>query len=311
MIEKNINAKAYNIEELLYNYDANETKEQEQKKEKKLFLFLEADYFENAQEEVEEMDINANTKLLWENSQLWHEHRANGPLIVETSNSSPIFKKFIEKWSEENRGVVITTEHTLQELTQHLQSLIFVTEPNNTLTRLRLYEPRKLRGVLDSMQEPNDLSELMGCIEEFIWQENCGLDEAWLSTKNPNPHAPRHNIHDENWFRFTQEQNEIIDEHEEHYFCKKISYKLKSSFKILVTQKEAYIQISKLNQEAKEQRFLKEDDKEEYIRLRLMFGDFRLDDEVVKIVNDKYSEMGGKLMKIKNYFNLKKGAVNG
>jgi len=296
----------YNIEELLYTYDANDTKEQEEQKEKKLFLFLESDYFENSQEEVEEMDINANTTLLWENSQLWHEHRANGPLIVETSNSSPIFKKFIEEWSEENRGVIMLSDYSLKEVTQHLQSLIFVTEPNGTLTRLRLYEPRKLRGVLNAMQEPNALSDLMGCIEQFVWLENCGLDEAWLETTNPSSHAPRYDIYDENWFVFTEEQNVIIEEHEEHYFCKKLSWELQESFRIPVSIDDAYKQIVKLNEEAKEQGFFKEKDKQEYIRLRLLFGDFRLDGEVEKMLNDKYCEMGGKLMKIKNYFKSEK-----
>jgi hypothetical protein len=285
MIET-IHVNNYNIEELLYQHDENDTKEQEQKKEKKLFLFLEADYFENAQEEVEAMDINANTKLLWENSRLWHEHRANGPLIVETINSSPIFKKFVEEWSEENRGVILLSNYSLKVVTQHLQSLIFVTEPNQTLTRLRLYEPRKLRGVLNAMQEEDSLSDLMGCIETFVWQENCGLDEAWLETTNPNPHAPQHNIHDENWFVFTEEQNQIIEEHEEYYFCKKLSWELQESFKIPVSIDDTYKQISKLNQEAKDERFIEDDNKKAYIKIRLEFGDFMEDSVVEKIMKE-------------------------
>lgn len=299
-----IHATPYNIEELLYEYDANDTREQEQKKEKKLFLFLESDYFENSQEEVEEMDINANTKLLWENSRLWHEHRANGPLIVETINSSPIFKKFIEEWSEENRGVIMLSDYSLEQVTQHLQSLIFVTEPNGTLTRLRLYEPRKLRGVLNAMQESNSLSELMGCIEQFVWQENCGVDEEWLQTTNPNPHAPQHNIYDENWFVFTQEQNTILEEHEEHYFCRRLAWELQDAFVIPTMIDDAYTSIVKLNEEAQEQRIFREKDREEYIRLRLLYGDFRESVEIEKIMDEKHLEMSGKLMKIKNHFSL-------
>lgn len=306
MIET-IHTNNYKIEELLYDYNKNDSKEQEEKKEKKLFLFLEGDYFENAQEEVEEMDINANTKLLWENSKLWHEHRANGPLIVETSNKSPIFKKFIEEWSEENRGVILLSNYSLKEVTQHLQSLMFVTEPNGTLTRLRLYEPRKLRGVMNAMQEPNTLSDIMGCIETFIWQENCGLDETWLVTENPNAHAPRYTIHDENWFVFTQEQNEIIEEHEEDYFCKKLSYQLENSFKIPVTQVEAQKQIAKLNHEAKEQQFFNEDDKETYIGLRLEFGDFRLNSDIEKILNNPKPLVESKLYEIENILEKQKG----
>jgi len=156
------------------------------------------------------------------------------------------------------------------------------------------------------MQEPNALSDLMGCIEQFVWLENCGLDEAWLETTNPSSHAPRYDIYDENWFVFTEEQNEIIEEHEEHYFCKKLSWELQDSFRIPVSIDDAYKQIVKLNEEAKEQGFFKEKDKQEYIRLRLLFGDFRLDGEVEKMLNDKYCEMGGKLMKIKNYFKSEK-----
>jgi hypothetical protein len=291
----------YNIEELLYDYDENDTREQEQQKEKKLFLFLEGDYFENVQEEVEGMDINANTKLLWENSNLWHEHRANGPLIVETINSSPIFKTFLEEWSEENRGVIILSNYSLEQVTQHLQSLIFVTEPDNTLTRLRLYEPRKLRGLLNAMQEPNSLSDMMGCIETFVWQENCGLEEEWLHTNNPNPHAPRYNIYDENWFVFTEEQNVILFLNEEEYFCKKLSYKLEDLFRIPVEQEQRYEQIKLLSKEAKEQNFFPYADREKYMRLRLEFGDFRDDEEIEKILKKEGYAMGGKLVYMKKY----------
>ena len=300
MIET-IHVNNYEIEELLYHYDEKDSKEQEQQKEKKLFLFLEGDYFENVQEEVEGMDINANTKLLWENSNLWHEHRANGPLIVETINSSPIFKTFLEEWSEENRGVIILSEYSLEQVTQHLQSLIFVTEPDNTLTRLRLYEPRKLRGVLNAMQEPNSLSDMMGCIESFIWQENCGVEEEWLHTKNPNPHAPRYNIYDENWFVFTEEQNMILFLNEEEYFCRRLSYELEDLFRIPVEQEQRYEQIKLLSKEAKEQNFFPYADREKYMRLRLEFGDFRDDEEIEKILKKEGYAMGGKLVYMKKY----------
>ncbi len=306
MIET-IHVNPYNIEELLYQHDANDTREEEQKKEKKLFLFLESDYFENSQEEVEEMDINANTKLLWENSNLWHEHRANGPLIVETINSSPIFKKFIEEWSEENRGVILLSDYSLNEVTQHLQSLIFVTEPNGTLTRLRLYEPRKLRGVLNAMQEEETLSDLMGCIEQFVWLENCGLDEEWLSTTNPSPHAPQHDIHDENWFVFTQEQNLILFLNEEEYFCRRLSWELEESFPIPVSIVDAENQIIQLNIEAKEEGFFKDTDKEVYIRLRLEFGDFRLEEEVEKIFENRGYSANGKITELESFLKTKKG----
>jgi len=302
----------YNIEELLYTYDANDTREQEQQKEKKLFLFLEADYFENAQEEVEEMDINANTTLLWENSQLWHEHRANGPLIVETLNSSPIFKKFIEEWSEENRGVIMLSDYSLKEVTQHLQSLIFVTEPNGTLTRLRLYEPRKLRGLLNAMQEPNALnalSDLMGCIEQFVWLENCGLDEAWLETTNPSSHAPRYDIYDENWFVFTEEQNVILFQNEEEYFCRRLSWELEESFPIPVSIVDAENQILKLNIEAKEQGFFKDVDKETYIRLRLEYGNFTMEDDVKKILENKSYSANGIVTELESFLENKKGEL--
>ena len=300
MIET-IHVNNYNIEELLYKYDANDTKEKKKKKEKRLFLFLESDYFENSQEEVENMDINANTKLLWENSRLWHEHKQNGPLIVETINSSPIFKKFIEEWSEENRGVIMLSDYSLNEVTQHLQSLMFVTEPNGTLTRLRLYEPRKLRGVLNAMQEEDSLSDLMGCIEEFVWQENCGLDEAWLHTTNPSPHAPLYNIYDENWFVFTQEQNVILFLNEEEYFCRRLAWELKDSFIIPVEQKERIKQIGLLSKEADGLAFYLDKDKEAYIKLRLKFGDFREGIEVENILKDMNYNNSGKILLIKNY----------
>jgi len=305
MIET-IHVNNYEIEELLYHYDEKDSKEQEQQKEKKLFLFLEGDYFENVQEEVEGMDINANTKLLWENSNLWHEHRANGPLIVETINSSPIFKTFVEEWSEENRGVILLSDYSLEQITQHLQSLIFVTEPDNTLTRLRLYEPRKLRGILNAMQEPNSLSDLMGCIETFVWQENCGLEEEWLQTNNPNPHAPRYNIYDENWFVFTEQQNVILFQNEEAYFCRRLSYELEELFRIPVEQEQRYEQVAKLSKEAEKMGFHEDEEKTDYIKLRLEFGDFREDEEVEKIMSANRLYVETQIYELEKYLNSKK-----
>ena len=187
-------------------------------KSNQLFLFLDSDYFENSVDEVKAIESQVTIALLWENSPLWDEYKYDGPIIVQLNEGSQLITHFIENWAEENTGIILQSSEKLEEVFKHLQSLIFTAEPDDTLTRLRLYEPRKLRGIVDAMEKEDDLENLMGPIETFIWQENCGQESIWLTTENPKPHPAKHDIRDEHWFAFSKKQNDIIAQNEVRYF---------------------------------------------------------------------------------------------
>ena len=262
-----------------------------------LFLFLDSDYFENSVDEVKAIEISVTIALLWENSPLWDEYKYDGPIIVQLNEGSQLITHFIENWAEENTGIILQSSEKLEEVFEHLQSLIFTAEPDDTLTRLRLYEPRKLRGIVEAMQEDNDLENLMGPIEKFIWQENCGQESTWLTTKNPKPQSAQHDISDEHWFAFSKKQNDIIAQNEVRYFFRNLAWQLSEDFDLKID--EAQKQSETLTREARTMGFMENDDMETYVRLRMQYGDFRSNKSVQEQLNNTNHRPGGRLTKIK------------
>ena len=266
------------------------------KKTDQLFLFLDSDYFEDSTAEVKAVEPHINIELLWNNSPLWDEYKYDGPIIVQLNEGSNLIAHFIEHWAKENCGIIIQSSYKLEEVFNHLQSLTFTAEPDDTLTRLRLYEPRKLRGIMNAMQEDEQLESFMGPIETFIWQENCGKESTWLTSKNPKPHPAKHDISDEHWFAFSKAQNDIIAQNEVRYFFRNLAWQLSEDFELEID--EAQKQSETLTREARTMGFLENDDMESYVRLRMQYGDFVNNQTVKKHLNDTDYEPGGRLTKI-------------
>lgn len=262
-----------------------------------LFLFLDSDYFENSVDEVKAIESQVTIALLWEDSPLWDEYKYDGPIIVQLNEDSQLITYFIENWAEENAGIILQSSEKLEDVFKHLQSLIFTAEPDDTLTRLRLYEPRKLRGLVDAMQEDEQLESFMGSIEKFIWQENCGEESTWLTTENPKPHPAKHDISDEHWFAFSKQQNDIIAQNEVRYFFRSLAWQLSDDFELEI--EDAQKQSEKLTREARTMGFMENDDMEGYVRLRMQYGDFRSNQTVKEHLNNTEYKPGGRLTKIK------------
>ncbi len=275
-------------------------------KSNQLFLFLDSDYFENSVDEVKAIEFQVTIALLWENSPLWDEYKYDGPIIVQLNENSQLIAYFIENWAEENTGIILQSSEKLEGVFEHLQSLIFTAEPDDTLTRLRLYEPRKLRGIVEAMQEDKDLENLMGPIETFIWQENCGQEITWLSTKNPKPHPAKHDISDEHWFAFSKKQNDIIAQNEVRYFFRNLAWQLSEDFELEID--DAQKQSETLTREARTMGFMENDDMETYVRLRMQYGDFRNNLTVQEYMKDTDYRPGGRLTKIKVFLDKTLGA---
>lgn len=261
-----------------------------------LFLFLDSDYFEDSVDEVKSVESYVNIELLWDNNPLWDEYKYDGPILVQLNEGSIQIPHFIEHWAKENRGIIIQSSYKVEDVFNHLQSLTFTAEPDNTLTRLRLYEPRKLRGIVDAMQEDNDLENLMGPIEKFIWQENCGKESTWLTTKNPKPHPTKHDISDEHWFSFSKPQNDIIAQNEVRYFFRNLAWQLSEDFELEID--EAQKQSETLTREARTMGFMENNDMEKYVRLRMQYGDFRNNQSVQEHLKNTDYRPGGRLTKI-------------
>ncbi len=262
-----------------------------------LFLFLDSDYFEDSIAEVKAVEPYVNIELLWDNNPLWDEHKYDGPILVQLNEGSKHIAHFVDNWATENRGIIIQSSYKVEDVFNHLQSLTFTAEPDNTLTRLRLYEPRKLRGTVDAMQEDKDLESLMGPIETFIWQENCGEESTWLTSKNPKPQPATHTLKDEHWFAFSKPQNDIIAQNEVRYFFRSLAWQLSKDFELDID--DAQKQSETLTREARTMGFMEYNDMESYVRLRMQYGDFRNNQTVQEHLNNTEYQSGGRLTKIK------------
>lgn len=267
----------------------------------RVFVFLDSDYFENSTSEVLDIEHHALVRLLWEDNPLWDEYKHDGPIVVEIPHQSPLINHFINHWAPQNRGIIMLSRFSQNQVFQHLQSLTFVSEPDNTLSRLRLYEPRKLRGIIDAMGK--DIQQLMGPVEKLIWQENCGNHSVWLEVENTDAFPPGYTIKDEHWFAFSEKQNAIINKHEEKYFSDHLSWQLGTQFNLPVD--EASRQASALIKEAKTKGFYKEVDIETYAKLRMKYGDFGRDRTILSHLSNTDFEPGGRLTKIKTYLENK------
>jgi len=268
-----------------------------QKNNDQLFLFLDSDYFENSVDEVKAIEFHARIELLWENTPLWDKFKNDGPILVELKEDSILIPYFFENWSNKNTGVILQSSFTLEEVFQHLQSLIFTEEPDMTLTRLRLYEPRKLRGLINAMQTDTYLEAFMGPIEKIIWQENCGKEISYLKAENPKPKKPKHTIADEHWFKFTKAQNDIIAQNEVRYFFRNLAWQLSEEYNLEI--EDAQEKSEKLTREARRTGFLEHIDMETYVKLRIEHGDFRKNPKVQESLNNKDYRPSGRLTEIK------------
>lgn len=273
-----------------------------------LYLLLETEFFEDAWSDVCDIDFGTSKRWVWSDTFL-DEHETDGPLLVELDSNSPLIPYYIDNWSIENSAVVIKTPYSMELLIQHLQSLILIMLPDSTQAKMRLQEPRKLAGILNSMQKDTDYIALMGPIQEIIWRENCGKQSRWLGALNEQTHEPKHTKDDMFWFQFQQEHMDIINTNEALYFIHQLAWKISEQFDIDI--KDAIEKTHQYTKEARQSGFLQDSEMEHYVSLRFDFGDFNTDDTAKSLLVDQNYEPGGRLQQVRIHLeNSSEGALS-
>lgn len=272
-----------------------------------LYLLLETEFFEDAWSDVCDIDFGTVKRWLWSDTFL-DQHETDGPLLVEVNNNSALISHYIEHWSTENSAIVIKTPYSMELLIQHLQSLILIMLPDGTHAKMRLQEPRKLAGILNSLQKDTDYESLMGPIKEIIWCENCGKQTRWLGAMNDKMQEPKHTKEDMFWFQFQQEYIDKINTNEALYFIHQLASKVSEKFDI--DMKEAIDKTHEYTKEARQSGFLQDNEMEHYVNLRMDFGDFRNNETAKSLLIDKNYEPGGRLQKVRIHLeNSSEGAL--
>lgn len=199
----------------------------------KYYLLLEGDLNENLYDEVSDFGFMVSKCWVYEYTE-FDDEKEHGPLLVEIDADNKLLEHFINHWSQQHMGVIISTKVSLEELIEHLLDLRYVTIPNvDPLQKVlfRWYEPRQLFGVLSGFDK-KQTAYFMHIITSISWCEWAYDQGIWYQIIKPEvgnedqesvnkfvaPLAIEQNtldvmgIHDANYYA-REVTREIIDEH--------------------------------------------------------------------------------------------------
>ena len=169
---------------------------------------------EDAQYWIEQIDSRTDSEWILEDTQ-FDQNKKDGPLLVGLNKDSPLPEHYIKHWTQHRIGIFIQSDADIDEMQQHLSSLVLVNSETDSLVYFRLQEPRQLDGVLKSLDEYKQ-AELLGPIKNLIWCKDIGREYQWMSAENPNPTPASEQ--EAPWFNFTQAENERLDYYAEESF---------------------------------------------------------------------------------------------
>lgn len=176
---------------------------------------------EDANHWIEEIDWRTDTEWVLEDTALESEKK-NGPFLVSLKKDSPIPEHFIQHWAQYHIGIFIQSDVDIDEMQQHLSSLVLVNDDSRTYFRLQ--EPRQLDAVIQALDEYRQV-ELLGPIKHLIWCQYTGREYQWMSAENPNPSPASEQKAP--WFNFTQAEIEQLDHYAEVNFKRGVLSHLK------------------------------------------------------------------------------------
>ena len=184
-----------------------------------IFLYLGGHHFTqnsdiDAKTKVKEIDFSTSCFWVWEDTEfdednpaLGYEAYLQGPLLVKLQNiggQSPLLKQFLEKWAFEQKGIVLTSTYSAEELSEHLKSLIWMQGESQAEERysMNLQNPEFQTPWLESFSAKK-MEQFMGPISTINWLEICGYEMQWYEQHNDNPAL---NTKQVGWLVFDKEQ---------------------------------------------------------------------------------------------------------
>lgn len=101
-----------------------------------------------------------------------------GPALVALRANSPLEQAFTEHW-QHDAGLTIESDAPLQQLAEHLRSLIHVRVPGNASLLFRYYDPRVMRHWLPTLGSA-EKDRMMGPVSRMRLPARDGLGEQWI-----------------------------------------------------------------------------------------------------------------------------------
>lgn len=141
------------------------------------YLLLDGAKIENLPARVYSLDENPIVEWLYHSTPL-HEVFDVGPALVVLRANTALEKAFTEDW-QNDAGLIIESDAPIQQLTEHLRSLIHVRVPGDASMLFRYYDPRVMRHWLPPMS-PAEKDHLMGPIRRVRLPAREGQQEQWI-----------------------------------------------------------------------------------------------------------------------------------
>ena len=170
---------------------------------------------ENAEYWIEQIDWRINSEWLFQDTGWEENFLKDGPLLVSLRKDSPLIEHYIKHWAQHRIGIFIQSDADINEMQQHLTSILVINGVGGGEVYFRLQEPRALDGILKSLNKYRQ-AELFGPIQHLIWCKDIGPDHKWMSHENPNPTITHGQ--ESPWFSFTQAEDERLDYYAEVNF---------------------------------------------------------------------------------------------
>lgn len=189
------------------------------------------DRFDDAEKNVERIDPSANCYWVWQGTEFddtdissEQELYRQGPLLVQIRGTGlekmSLLDHFLNVWGHEQKGLILTSLYSANELKTHLQSILWVQGENEADKYLiNLQNPEKQNLWLHSFSK-EQLQHFMGPISSITWQDICGYEMKWLFQINEQPKLTPQNV---GWCKFDNEQYIRFKKLEQDYLLREIT----------------------------------------------------------------------------------------
>jgi hypothetical protein len=152
------------------------------------YLLLDGAKIENLPARVYSLDENPIVEWLYHSTPL-QEVFDVGPALVVLRANTALEKAFIEDW-QNDAGLIIESDAPIQQLTEHLRSLIHVRVTGDASMLFR-YDPRVMRHWLPPLS-PAEKDHLMGPIRRVRLPAREDQSEQWIVREHDRQNAQQY-----------------------------------------------------------------------------------------------------------------------
>jgi len=229
------------------------------------FLLLDGGLNLNLLDDVMNLHFPASRRWVLEGSEFDGE-KESGTLLQEMDDDGIFLKQYNEQWSTSHLGITIETRVYIDSLQQHLKNTIAVDTKDSKNLFFRWHEPRKLAGLLNTLNN-EQVSSLLGPISKIYWCEYAHDEAHWYEFENLHSDSQPLQTH----LTINQDQIEQLDEYDLYYYSRRLSRELISEDKRpeSITEEHFARAVLKNIKDALSINITEEDDINHYIRIQL------------------------------------------